>query len=75
MKLEENKNCPFCGKPNGCQAGDPGCWCNTESVPQGLRALVPEHLVMKTCICRDCVRSYKADAMTFENAWAVPRRG
>jgi len=67
MKLPENKNCPFCLRPNGCQAGESACWCNTESVPQGLRALVPEHLVMKACICRDCVRAYKADPAAFES--------
>ncbi|MBK8804540.1 MAG: cysteine-rich CWC family protein [Fibrobacteres bacterium] len=66
--MSENVNdriCPVCGKANGCQAGDPDCWCNTESVPQGLRDLVPAHLAMKACICRACVVSYKADPAGF----------
>lgn len=65
------KTCPFCGQPNGCQAGDPACWCNTESVPQDLRALVPPHLVMKACICRVCVRSWKADPDAFRASLAA----
>lgn len=61
----ENKLCPFCQKPNGCQAGDPECWCNSEKIPTGMKALVPPALVMKTCICRECVRSYKVDPEGF----------
>ena len=60
------KICPFCGRPNGCQAGDPRCWCNDEPVPAGLRAIVPVRSIMKACICRDCVRSYKLDPEAFE---------
>lgn len=63
--LAEAKVCPFCQKSNGCQAGDPACWCNFESVPQGLRDLVPAHLVMKSCICRECIRRYKLDPAGF----------
>jgi len=59
------KVCPFCGKPNGCVAGDPACWCNAESVPAELVALVPSDKVMKACICRDCVHAFKEDPERF----------
>jgi hypothetical protein len=65
MSAIDPKICPFCAKPNGCQAGDPACWCNTESVPAALRALVPLDKVMKACICRDCVRTFKGDPERF----------
>ena len=65
MKQIDDKKCPFCGKPNGCMAGDPSCWCNFESVPTGLQALVPAELVMKSCICRECVLAWKADEAGF----------
>lgn len=61
MHTVNDKLCPFCGKPNGCQAGDPNCWCNFEPVPKELRELVPADKVMKACICRACVLEYKAD--------------
>jgi len=65
MTVPDDKICPLCGKPNGCRAGNPDCWCNFESVPTGLRDLVPAHLVMKACICRTCVLAYKADPRGF----------
>ncbi|MBK9575597.1 MAG: cysteine-rich CWC family protein [Fibrobacteres bacterium] len=61
----DDKKCPICGRSNGCRAGDPDCWCNGESVPQGLRDLVPAPMVMKACICRACVLAYKADPAGF----------
>lgn len=69
----DDKKCPFCGRPNGCRAGDPACWCNSESVPAGLRALVPPALVMKACICRDCVRAWKADEAAFRRSLETPQ--
>jgi len=65
------KICPFCQGPNGCRAGNPDCWCNAESVPPGLRDLVPVRLAMKACICRDCVRAYKADPGAFAKRHAA----
>lgn len=68
MTVPDDKACPLCGKPNGCRAGSPDCWCNFESVPTGLRDLVPAHSVMKACICRSCVLAYKADPAGFRAA-------
>lgn len=59
------KSCPLCGKPNGCRAGDPDCWCHHETVPAPLQALVPTALVRKACICRSCVQAWKRDAEAF----------
>ncbi|PJI07372.1 MULTISPECIES: cysteine-rich CWC family protein [Clostridium] len=57
--------CPICGKDNNCgnRKGLPHgeCWCSHIKVPQGLKDLVPEHLKMKACICKDCVDKYKAE--------------
>ena len=65
MSAVDEKLCPFCGKPNGCQHGNPECWCNFEPIPKGLRALIPPHLAMKVCICRPCVLDYKRDPKDF----------
>lgn len=61
----DDKICPLCLEPNQCQAGDPACWCNFESVPQELRALVPAHLAMKACICRKCILAWKTNPAAF----------
>ncbi len=73
MSLPANeKVCPFCGADNGCRAEDgPKCWCATEPVPAALRALVPEALRMKSCICLSCVRSFKADEKAFVASWSA----
>jgi hypothetical protein len=73
MPHPDNVLCPFCGQPNGCQAPDPGCWCNSEPVPAGLRALVPADQVMRSCICRSCVRSYKENPEGFASRAAATR--
>lgn len=69
----DDKKCPLCGNANGCQAGDPACWCNFESVPSGLRELVPVDLVMKSCICRACVLAWKADEAGFRSRRSTTR--
>lgn len=71
MHALDDKLCPLCGKSNGCQAGDPACWCNFESVPTALRDLVPADKVMKACICRACVLEYKAGPEAFASRLAA----
>jgi hypothetical protein len=75
MSAVNDKVCPLCQQPNGCQAGDPGCWCNFETVPQGLISLVPAGLVRKACICRTCVLAYKKDPTGFEAKVAAASLG
>lgn len=61
------KICPFCKKQNLCEADIPNnnCWCNTIKVPKDLRALIPQALQMKACICKDCIVSFKEDKDKF----------
>ncbi|MEN9353353.1 MAG: hypothetical protein RL318_678 [Fibrobacterota bacterium] len=65
MTLSSEKLCPLCETPNGCQAGDPACWCNTIRIPKGLLELVPVHLAMKSCICKACVVAWTDDPEGF----------
>lgn len=61
------KVCPFCKKPNFCEAHVPNndCWCNYAKVPIELRELIPNKFRMKACICKTCVESFKKEPEIF----------
>ena len=61
------KVCPFCKKENLCEAhiSNNKCWCNSIGVPKDLRALIPEQLQMKACICQNCILAFKEDKDKF----------
>ena len=61
------KVCPFCKKENLCEAHIPNnnCWCNTIQVPKDLRALIPQELQMKACICQSCILIFKENKEEF----------
>lgn len=61
------KLCPFCKKENLCEAHIPNnnCWCNSIAVPKDLRALIPQELQMKACICQECILAFKEDKEKF----------
>ena len=63
------KICPFCKKPNKCQAHIPNnnCWCNKIEIPQEIRKYVPDEYKMKACICQECIELFKNDKEKFLN--------
>ncbi len=67
IKIEEIKTsvCPICGGANQCaSAADlnaKSCWCVNKNFPEGIFELVPEKLIRKTCICKNCLKKYKED--------------
>jgi hypothetical protein len=58
--------CPVCHKPNQCtniQANTSSdCWCNKESIPQGLLDMIPQNQQMKACVCTQCIALFKKQA-------------
>ncbi|WP_041075939.1 cysteine-rich CWC family protein [Bacillus sp. OxB-1] len=58
--------CPICGKGNNCCNGKEkslgDCWCTQESFPQEIFDEVPADQLRKTCICQDCLDSFKSRA-------------
>jgi hypothetical protein len=62
-----SKICPFCKKENLCEAHivNNNCWCNTIKVPKDLRALIPQELQMKACICKKCILAFKENKNKF----------
>lgn len=61
------KVCPFCKKENLCEAHiqNNNCWCNSIAVPKDLRALIPQELQMKACICQNCILAFEEDKEKF----------
>ncbi|HEX6594221.1 MAG TPA: cysteine-rich CWC family protein [Bacillota bacterium] len=64
MTVEKKQtHCPICGGDNNCcysmykRRGI--CWCTKESFPDGIFSLVPIEKRRKSCICKDCLQSYK----------------
>lgn len=55
--------CPICNKANRCAivaSEDPRkCWCMTTKVPKELLSKIPNELRGKSCVCKDCVISFK----------------
>ena len=62
-----SKLCTNRKKENLCEAHIPNnnCWCNSIAVPKDLRALIPEQLQMKACICQNCILAFKEDKEKF----------
>jgi len=62
--------CPVCGGPNHCGEIDPQrnrdsrCWCARETFPPGIFKLVPDDKRGKSCICRQCLATFKSDPST-----------
>ncbi|MBW8011538.1 MAG: cysteine-rich CWC family protein [Chloroflexi bacterium] len=68
MNIEEGRSidtalCPLCGKPNLCpMVANPSateCWCSEEKFPPGLLAQIPENAVRQTCVCFECLKTYR----------------
>lgn len=60
------KNCPFCKKDNNCEIKLLNkCWCMNIEVPQQLKDLVLEDVKMKSCICKNCIESFKKNPDKF----------
>ncbi len=55
--------CPVCHKPNQCTNiqvnTNSDCWCNKESIPQGLLDMIPQNQLMKACVCKQCIALFK----------------
>lgn len=55
--------CPICKKNNMCASvlgTDPlKCWCMNIKVPKKLLDSIPEEDRMKSCVCKECVESFK----------------
>lgn len=45
---------------------DRPCWCNKAQVPQELIDLVPSELKRKSCICGQCIASFRQDSDKFK---------
>ncbi|WP_272944754.1 cysteine-rich CWC family protein [Gorillibacterium massiliense] len=60
---ENASTCPLCGKANQCGLMTPGseeaCWCMKVTFPPEIFELVPPELRDKSCICKDCLDSFK----------------
>ncbi|NOI64700.1 cysteine-rich CWC family protein [Vibrio sp. 99-8-1] len=59
--------CPLCGGDNACenlsQGGDSAaCWCADATIefPQQILQTLPKEAQGKTCICKNCIRSFIA---------------
>ncbi len=65
--MTNTKACPFCAKDNLCEAHieNNNCWCNSIKVPMELRELLPEEKRMKSCICKECILSFKENSKSF----------
>jgi hypothetical protein len=64
--MASESTCPFCRKPNRCEADEPTpCWCNEVDVPQELLDLLPAYAKGKVCICRACIEAYHSDPTGF----------
>lgn len=64
-----NSACPVCGGPNGCAPAASGsfdtpCWCTTVDIDPAALARVPEPMRGRSCLCRRCATSEKADRRT-----------
>ena len=59
--MEDEKICPICKKPNGCQSGEKTCWCYTIKVPRGLLETIPDEDRGKACVCVSCINKYKVE--------------
>jgi len=62
MDALPNRDCPLCGRPNGCAAAASGtcdtpCWCAELRFPAALIERVPAPLRRVACICRACVEA------------------
>lgn len=62
--------CPLCGGPNACQpcapaAGKDPCWCFNVTIPEALRARVPENSRNRACICQACVEQFQREKTFF----------
>lgn len=65
MLAQPNVTCPLCGERNDCapaQSGslDTSCWCAEVVVDPAAIARLPENEGNKTCLCRRCATSVKA---------------
>jgi hypothetical protein len=58
------RRCPLCGGPNDCgiAAGASTCWCFTTSIPEDVRARVPDAARDLACVCRACAEGQRARA-------------
>ncbi len=60
------KECPFCGKDNGCMAHEKSaCWCESFPIPTELREYIPEDKKMKACVCKTCVIAFTQNKEAF----------
>lgn len=57
----DEKICPICQEPNGCDSSSEKCWCYTIEIPRGLLARVPEELKGQACICKKCIEAYRLE--------------
>ena len=55
---ENEKICPLCGEENGCQSGEPSCWCYNIEIPDYVLDMVPKDNRGKACICKKCIEQY-----------------
>ena len=52
--------CPLCHCKNSCEVtNQKGCWCMQVDVPPELLALLTNEQRGKSCICLNCINSYK----------------
>lgn len=62
--------CPLCGKENKCAneiekatgVKQEPCWCTEVKFDSDLLARVPEELVRKACICRECAQASESQS-------------
>jgi hypothetical protein len=68
--------CPLCGRSNQYQlASDAACkgpcWCEKAEIPEALLAQVPAESRDKSCICHDCVTTFRSRKYKTAGAPAV----
>lgn len=59
LKDFDDKLCPLCGNPNGCQHGQASCWCTSVEFPAHVLDMIPEHLKNRACVCKACLEKYQ----------------
>jgi hypothetical protein len=61
--LENQKICPLCGQPNGCQhdiseATGVKCWCSDLKISPAVFEKIPAEKRGQACVCRKCIEKY-----------------
>ncbi len=57
----DEKICPLCNKPNGCDGSSDKCWCYSVEIPKKILDKIPEEKRGKACVCKDCIEKYRED--------------